>query len=389
MERLVYFDNAATTYPKPSTVYERMDYVNRNLCFNAGRGTYKGAQSAAEIITETRKLMADLVKINKWEYVIFTPSATLALNAVIGGLIWDEPKNVYVTPFEHNSVLRPLNSIAKKGKARLFVLPFEKESFKFDEDAAKSLFEKYEPNYVFLTHISNVTGFILPVGEIVKLTKKFGAVVILDAAQSLGLIEVNINELDVDIAVFAGHKNLYGPFGIGGFIVNPRSDVIKFLEPAFFGGTGSESLKLNMPENIPERFEAGSHNIVAIAGLNAALKWVKENKEDINSKKRKLTSKLVKGLKDLNVRLYVPENLERHLGIVSINLDGYRPEEVSYILDRKFNIATRAGYHCAAFAHEFLGTVETGGTLRISLGFFNEEEEIEYFLSSLDAIVHY
>jgi len=387
MEKLVYLDNAATTYPKPAIVYEKMDYVNRYLCFNVGRGSYKGARESADIVDETRKLLAELVKTEKPQYVVFSPSATIAFNIIVNGLEWDIYKNVFVSPFEHNAVLRPLHSIAQKNGARLFELPFNKESFEFDAKAAKLLFEEHKPDYVFITHVSNVTGYILPVKEIAKLARKYGAAVILDAAQSLGLVEVDLMELGVDIAVFAGHKNLYGPLGVGGFVINSRSNIDKVLKDAIFGGTGSDSLNLEMPGDLPGKFEAGSPNIVAIAGLNAALKWLKENIEEIRSKKKKLTLELIDGLKNLGVNLYIPSDLESHIGIVSMNVAGFRPEEVSLVLDRRFNIATRAGYHCAAFVHRFLGTVESGGTLRISLGYFNEKREIEYFIESLKSIV--
>ncbi|MCG0276141.1 MAG: aminotransferase class V-fold PLP-dependent enzyme [Thermosediminibacteraceae bacterium] len=388
MEELVYLDNAATTYPKPAIVYEKMDYVNRHLCFNVGRGSYKGARQSADIVDETRKLVAELVKNEKPQYVVFSPSATIAFNIIVNGLEWDIYKNVFVSPFEHNAVLRPLHNIAQKNGARLFELPFDKESFEFDAEAAKRLFEEHKPDYVFITHVSNVTGYILPVKEIAELARKYGAIVILDVAQSLGLVEVDLMKLGVDIAVFAGHKNLYGPLGIGGFVINSRSNVDKVLKEAIFGGTGSDSLNLEMPGDLPGKFEAGSPNIVAIAGLNAALKWLKGNIEEIRSKKKKLTLELIDGLKSLDVKLYLPADLESHIGIVSINVEGFRPEEVSLVLDRRFNIATRAGYHCAAFVHRFLGTVESGGTLRISVGYFNEKRDIEYFIESLKSIVY-
>lgn len=389
MRKIIYLDNAATTYPKPQIVYDQMDYVNRYLAFNAGRGLYKGAKDAEEIIAETRELIAKLVNVNRSEYVILFPSATVALNVIINGLKWDKAFNVYVSPFEHNSVLRPLYKVSKKENIKIIELPFNKETFEWDIDKTKKLFEENKPDYVFITHISNVTGFILPVKEISILAKQYGAKVILDAAQSMGLINLDLYEVNADFVVFAGHKNLYGPFGVGGFIANPKSFSIEALEPFVVGGTGSDSLNLEMPDSLPQRFEAGSPNIVAIAGLNAALKWISEKKGEMERKEKELTQILVRELKDLEIDLYLPSDLQNHIGIVSLNLDGYRADEVSYILDRRFNVAARAGFHCAAFVHRFLGTVEKGGTVRISVGYFNNEDEIKYLVDCLKKIMAY
>lgn len=382
MKELIYLDNAATTFPKPETVYEVLDKFYRNCGVNAGRGSYKLARDASNIILDTRKILGDLINYKDYNRIIFTSSATQAANQIINGLKWDEFKTVYVSPFEHNAIMRPLNYIKRKFNINIKILPFNNETFELDIDKMKQMFAQNYPDYVFISHISNVTGYILPIEIIIEEAKKFQSTVVLDAAQSIGLISMDVKDLNADFIIFAGHKTLYGPFGIAGYIDNSNIT----LAESFIGGTGSDSLNLNMPNSYPDKYEAASHNIQAIAGLNAALGWIYNTGiQNIKTKEMNMTKKVIEGMKRIEgISLYAPLNIENQVGIISFNLEGYSPDELGQVLDEDFNIAVRTGYHCAPLIHDFLGTREKGGTVRISLGYFNEEEEIDSLLEGLE-----
>ncbi|MGL5149900.1 MAG: aminotransferase class V-fold PLP-dependent enzyme, partial [Clostridium sp.] len=351
---MIYLDNAATTFPKPEIVYDVMDNCLRNSCVNAGRGSYKLAKEAMEIIDETRNLIGELVHLNNGEGVIFTPSATIAINQILNGLDWNNIKNVFITPFEHNAIRRTLHYIQKIYKFDVHILPFNNLTFEFELNKAKIMFSEIKPELVLMSHVSNVTGFILPISEIVELSKGCEAITVVDCAQSLGVVDLNLKRIGCDFAVFAGHKSLYGPMGIAGFIQNTSK--IK-LGNYIVGGTGSDSKNLSMPDNFYGQYEAGSYNIYAIAGLNAALKWIKSTGvENIYKHKMELTNKLIDGLEDIEeIQMYLPKDRKNHIGTISFTVDEYISEDVASILSEDFDIAVRAGHHCAPSIGEFLG----------------------------------
>jgi cysteine desulfurase family protein len=384
MEKTIYFDNAATTFPKPNIVYEKMDSYYRNYGVNAGRSSYKLAREANNLITDTRSKLCGLVNFNNPDKVIFTPSATIALNQIIGGLEWNEHKTVYVTPFEHNAIMRPLNYIKEKYNIKIEVIPFDPVTFEVDMDTLKLMFSRNYPDYIFMSHVSNVTGFILPINQIIQASIEYESIITLDCSQSMGLIPIDINKIKADYFVFAGHKTLYGPFGIAGFIDNSKVKLKEFI----IGGTGSDSLNLSMPDQYPIKYEAASPNILAIAGLNASLDWIKEiGIENILNSEKTLTRKLINEIKDIyGIELYLPKDEEKHVGIISLNMQDYNPNELGQVLDEDFNIAVRTGFHCAPLIHNFINTENKGGTVRVSLGYFNSKEEIEYFIKSLESL---
>lgn len=384
MGQTVYFDNAATTFPKPEIVYKTMDNVYRYYGVNSGRSSYRLAREANKLIHDTRSILAKLINFSDYNKIVFSPSATIAMNQIINGLQWDEGKTVYVTPFEHNAIMRPLNYIRKKYNTKIEIIPFNPTTFELDVEELKLMFLKNYPDYIFMSHVSNVTGFIIPINEIIEVSEKYNPIIILDCAQSMGLLPINIEDLKVDYVVFAGHKNLYGPFGIAGFIDKSKATLKHFIT----GGTGSDSLNLDMPENYPGNYEAGSQNIQAIAGLNASVKWIDETGiETIRQKEKKLTERLIDGLLNIyGTKLYLPGNLNNHVGIVSCTFNDYISEDIGQVLDEEFNIAVRTGYHCAPLVHDFLGTREKGGTVRFSLGYFNEDKEIDYLIECLDEL---
>ena len=220
MNKQIYLDNAATTYPKPEVVYLTMDKFLREECVNAGRGSYRLAQNATSLIDETRKLILDLVNAEGISKTIFSPSATIAINQVLRGLNWDDIKNVYVSPFEHNAIMRTLHSLQKYNEFKINIIPFDNITFQLQEDNLRIMFSKENPDLIIMSHVSNVTGYILPIYECHQLAKQYNPINIVDCAQSLGLIEVDVQRefKECDFIIFAGHKSLYGPFGVGGFI---------------------------------------------------------------------------------------------------------------------------------------------------------------------------
>lgn len=267
---MAYFDNAATTYPKPECVYQKMDEFYRSSGASVGRGNYKLAQSAASLIGETRMLIQELLHCPA-KQVVFEPTATIALNIIIQGIVQTGISNVYTSPFEHNAVTRTLHHFEKKGVIKVYQLAVS-DSMQYDLERIRYQFDTIKPELVIISHASNVVGLVAPVEDIFILAKKYNAVTLVDMAQTAGLVDLNVGLSTIDFAVFAGHKTLYGPTGISGFVMNP---IVKF--PAIlFGGTGYESANQDMPESIPQKYEMGTLNISGIAGLNAALKWERE-----------------------------------------------------------------------------------------------------------------
>ena len=377
---MIYLDNAATTFPKPETVYQAVDFAQRSLAVNVGRGGYSLASKAANVVDETRVLLSSLVGAEGSQSVVFTPSATLAANQIIFGLEWDSLKNVYLTPFEHNAIARPLHKLCQANGILERFIAFDPKTHCWDKVETERMFLSAPPDYVFLNHISNVTGTILPVEEIAELAKSFGATIIVDGSQSVGLIDYQLRSTNIDYLIFAGHKNLYSSFGVGGWISNGEFK----LKAHLAGGTGSDSLNLSMSDEQPVGFEPGSPNIIAIASLNASLKWLHETScSVIENKKKLLVKKLVNGLSSLPVKTYLPGAGVGHSSVVSFTHPEYEANEIGTILSLDYDIAVRTGYHCAPYIHDFIGTTDRHGTVRVSVSYFNTEEDIDALIRAI------
>lgn len=375
---MIYLDNSATTFPKPEEVYKALDFANRNLAFNAGRGNYKKAQEVTKIIDETREEIASLVNANA-NNVAFLSSATECLNIIINGLQLDDGDVVYISPFEHNAIVRPLFEIQKDKKIEIILIPFDKKTWLPDLKKLDEMMAIKKPKAVFVSQISNVTGLMLDYENIFELAKKYHGLTVLDSAQAFGVVNPNLK--NVDFCVFAGHKSLYASFGIAGIVAKDFS----LLNVTKSGGTGSDSLNHYMPDKGYGRVEAGSPNIVAIYGLHESIKWLKNN--DVSKHENSLTSCLINRLKDIeNIVVYAPENTMDLLGIISINVEGYNPSDIGSILSNEFDIAVRTGYHCSPFVHEFIGSNKFNGTVRISLGAFNTEDDIDKLIKALNTL---
>lgn len=377
---MAYFDNAATTYPKPECVYTFMDQFYRQNGGNAGRGHYSIAQSAGELILDTRKRIQELLHCPA-KQVIFTPTATIALNIIIQGIIASGVKNIYISPFEHNAVTRTLHHYEQIERISVTQLSVTKD-LKYDLEKIRYQFDAVNPDLVIVSHASNTIGLVAPIEDIFSLAKKYDAYTLVDMAQSAGLIDCNIGLNCIDFAVFAGHKTLYGPTGISGFVMEPS---IK-LPAVFFGGTGYESANQDMPESIPEKYEMGTLNIVGIAGLNASLKWIQETTmETLAQKEQENRGRLLTILNNYDFIHIVGNNeSNEYVGIVSCLIDGISSDGAGNIFDRQ-GVSVRTGLHCAPLAHRFMGTYPAG-TIRFSVNYFTSEEDFEQLIEALDFI---
>lgn len=377
---MAYFDNAATTYPKPEIVYASMDQFYRLNGANAGRGRYNLAQSANALIGETRALVQELLHCPA-KQVVFTPTATIALNIIIQGLICKGAQTIYISPFEHNAVTRTLHHFEEAGTISVHQLTVSHD-MKYDLDRIRYQFESERPDLVIVSHASNVFGLIAPVTEICSLAKNFDATTVIDMAQTAGLVDCNLGLNVFDFAVFAGHKTLYGPTGISGFIMDPAID----LPPVIFGGTGFESANQNMPESLPERYEMGTMNISGIAGLNAALKWgLDQGIEAIWEKEQEHRKKLIELLQEYwFIKIVGNYPGCNYVGIVSCLIEGISSDSAGEVFDR-CGIAVRTGLQCAPLAHQFVGT-HPAGTIRFSVGYFTSEDDFTELRQALDYI---
>ena len=376
---MAYFDNASTTFPKPEQVYDYMDAFYRRCGVNVGRGNYSLEESAGNIVEDTRNCIKKLLHAPA-KQVIFTPTATIALNMIIQGLVTDEKKNVYISPFEHNAVTRVLHNLQDNGKINTSILAVD-DKLSYEFDVIRNDFHKNKPDIVIVSHASNVFGLISPIEEIFRVAKEFGAITVADMSQTAGLIDCNVGLNIFDFAVFAGHKTLYGPTGISGFVMNPD---IK-LRPVLFGGTGYESANQNMPESIPEKYEMGTLNILGIAGLNAALKWIDDEGIDrIRSVECSNRKKLIEILSKYDcIKMIGIFDDKDYVGIVSCLLDGISSDSAGSVFSEQ-NISVRTGLQCAPSTHKFLGTYPAG-TVRFSVGYFTNNDEFD----ELDNVLNY
>lgn len=377
---MAYFDNAATTYPKPECVYSYMDEFYRNNGGNAGRGNYGLAQSAGSLISETRKRIQELLHCPS-KQVVFEPTATISINIIVQGLIRKGVRNIYISPFEHNAVTRTLNNFSSEGLITVNSLAVQ-ENMKYDIEKIRYQFDEKKPDFVIISHASNVIGMIAPVEEIFSLAKKYEAYTMVDMAQTAGLVECNLGLEIFDFAVFAGHKTLLGPTGISGFVMKADID----LPAVIFGGTGYESANQDMPKSLPEKFEIGTLNISGVAGLYASLGWIKDMTiEKLYKAEHDQREKLIDILKkyDFIKIVGINENC-KYVGIVSCLVEGISSDSAGNIFNEQ-GIAVRTGLHCAPLAHQFLGTYPAG-TIRFSVNSFTTDADFAELEQALDYI---
>jgi cysteine desulfurase family protein len=374
---VIYLDNAATTYPKPEEALKRALERYLRTGVSPGRGSYDAATDAQELVVATRKRLAIFFGAPEPDRVIFTANATDALNTVLLGML-RPGDHVISTRLEHNSVLRPLHHLYTRGMIEYTLVPFDGDGFVDPHDIAAAI--RPATRLVVVSHVSNVLGTIQPIAEIGRRCLERGVPLIVDAAQSAGIVPIDMQGSNIGAIAFTGHKSLLGPTGIGGLVLDPGLQV----EPTRFGGTGVDSGSLFHTETFPHRLESGTLNLLGILGLFESLDFFeRETIEALRGREMALTERLRDGLQDTEgIILYCSLDLSQHIPLLTVNVDGLDPLDVGDILDGDFGISVRVGLHCAPLVHESLGT-SPRGAVRFSFGPFNTEEHVDAVLTAM------
>lgn len=376
---MIYLDNAATSYPKPKSVYQEVMRAMTEYGANPGRGSHAMAVEGARVIYETRELMAQLFNLDDPMKVIFTFNATDGLNQAIKGVL-NPGDHVVTTTMEHNSVLRPIKELERYGIENTIVQCAADGSVNVDDIEAAV---KSNTKLVVTTHVSNLTGTIMPVGEIGQMCRRRGVLYLVDGAQSAGVLDIDVKKDNIDLLAVPGHKGLLGPQGTGALLINCDAEIKQMKE----GGTGSESSSMMQPRFYPDKLEAGTHNLPGIAGLNAGLKYIlNKGTKSVYSHEKKLLDIFINEIKkNRKIKIYGPENINNRCGVVPVNIEGIDSSEVAYRLDTEYGIAVRPGLHCAPLAHKTIGT-EKIGAVRFSVGPFNKRTDIITAIKALNDI---
>lgn len=376
---MIYFDNAATTLHKPHEVIEAVVHA-MTTAGNASRGTHTGSLAASRTVYETRKKIADFFHCSRADHVIFTSNSTEALNIAICGTLgkWD---HIISTDLEHNSVLRPLYHLEEHGAYLTFLSANKKGCIDYD-DFKRSI--KPNTKAIVCTHASNLTGNVLDIERIGRIAKAHNLLFIVDASQSAGCIEINMETMNIDILCFTGHKGLLGPQGTGGLCIHESVEIRPFKH----GGSGIHSYEKGQPQAYPARLEAGTLNSHGIAGLCAAINYINTITIPVIAKKeQELLWHFYKGICNIpEIHIYGDFDTKERAAILSLNIEGYDSGTVSDLLSQEYDIATRPGAHCAPRMHQTLGTTETGA-VRFSFSSFNTMEEVETAIQALKELV--
>lgn len=382
----VYLDNASTTYPKPLEVADAVyDYMT-NLGTNINRGCYEGAYSVEELVYDTRQLIADFFNAGDCKNVVFTKNVTESINLVLKGYL-KPGDHILVSSMEHNAVMRPLNQLAESG------ITFSRipctDAGELCIDTLPSLV-KTNTKAVLITHASNVCGTIMPLKEIGDFCKEHSLILMVDSAQTAGIIPIDMKAYNISALMFTGHKSLLGPQGIGGFILS--TDLVNEITPVISGGTGSISHTEDIPSFMPDKFEAGTPNLPGILGLRAAVKWINDTGlATLYNHELELTNLLLGGLLQLEeaglIKIIGLKKAEGRTSVVSIQALKADNAEIANLLDTNYGIMTRVGLHCAPNAHKTLGTYPSG-TIRFSFGYKNTKEDVTYTLNALKEVLN-
>jgi len=375
----IYMDNAATTFPKPEAVYEAVDYFNRFMGGNPGRGSNKATLQAGSVLLDCRDALADLFNINESAQIAFSLNITDAINTALKGIL-KPGDHVITSSMEHNAVARPLFVMSQHG-VEWTTVPCAGDGSLDPEEVKKAL----RPNtrVICILHASNLTGTIMPAAEVGKIARENGILFMLDSAQTAGVLPIDVEEMRIDILAFTGHKGLFGPQGTGGLYIRPELEI----QPLKEGGTGSFSEYLEHPRMMPDLLESGTQNTPGIAGLLAGIQTIKEiGLKTIAEHERQLTDHLISGLKEIpGVKIYGSENSQRRTAVVSFNIADMDCGELSLNLDYRYGVITRSGLHCAPLAHRTLGSFERG-SCRLSPGFYNTTEDIDHVIRAVNKL---
>ena len=379
----VYFDNAATSWPKPDSVMNAMNDFNRNIGSNPGRSGHHLSVEAGRVLFDVRDNAAELFKISDPLRISLTSNITHSLNIILRGYL-KPGDHVITSSMEHNSVMRPLRDLEQRG-VELSVVNCDAKGRLEPDDIKKSI--RSNTRLLMLTHASNVTGTLMPVQDAGKIAAEHGILFCVDSAQTAGVLDIDVNVLNIDILCFTGHKGLMGPMGTGGFYL--RKGLEKLIEPLMSGGTGSLSEYERQPDFMPDKYEAGTLNAIGFAGLAAGLRFILDTGvAAIREKEDNLTGYFINYLKDKKrIRIYGSDDINGRTSVVSFNIDGVTPSDAAFIFDEEYGILSRPGLHCAPSAHKTLGSFPDG-TNRFSFGFYNTFEEIDISLKAIDKILN-
>jgi len=384
--RRLYLDNAATSFPKPQGVHDAMLRYATELGASAGRGAYHEAIETAALMTECRRRLIKLFNGQNPDHFVFTLNCTESLNLAIKGLIDPRERgHAICTHIDHNSILRPLRALEEYGWLDVTRIEVDPQTGLVDpQKIARSI--RPDTKLIAITHASNVTGTVQPIREIGRIAREHNVPMIIDAAQSAGHLPIDVQADGIDLLAAPGHKGLLGPLGTGFLYIRPGLE--KILRPLKEGGTGSVSEADRQPDFMPDRFEAGSHNAIGIAGLSAGVKWILDRGiETLAAHDRELTLTFIEGVSDIaGLTYYGPRGPRDRVGVFSVRLDGYDPHELAMVLETSYGILTRAGIHCAPLAHEAIGTASLGGTTRFSFGPFVSAQDVQYATDALAQI---
>ncbi len=380
MER-IYMDNCSTSYPKAPKVAEQVSAFISEVGCNIGRGIYSESLIAGMVVYETRECIGKMVNYNKPENVIFTMNVTQSLNYIIKGYL-KEGEHVLVSSMEHNAMMRPMVQMQKKG------VSFDRIPC---DEAGNLLLEtipgmiKGNTKAIFMLHASNVCGTIMDIESVGKIAKEYGVKFIVDAAQTMGVIPIDMDAMGIDILCFTGHKSLLGPQGIGGFVI--RDEMVPEVESMISGGTGSLSDSEEVPEMLPDRYEAGTQNIPAIFGLHAALMYHKEVSQEMTiAHERAMIARLQEGIKGIKgIRITGEPDPYKRCPVLGVDFQGQDNAAIGYALESEYGIMTRCGLHCAPNAHKTLGTYPQG-VVRFSCGYATTEKEIDATIAAIKEI---
>lgn len=374
----IYLDNAATSFPKPKEVADAVYDFMINNGTSSGRGSYKKAMQSDYIVYECRKLIGNLFNFDDPKKVVFTSNVTDSLNIAIRGIL-KENDHVITSSLEHNAVWRCLKTLEKDINIKIDTVECSKDGITNPEDIKKYI--RKDTALIVFTQASNVLGTIQPIKEIGKIARENKIVFLVDAAQSAGAMKIDIKEDNIDILAFTGHKSLLGPMGTGGLIINTDIDI----KPLKAGGTGGDSAYEYQPDYYPNHLETGTSNVSGIAGLRAAIKFLnREGIDNIHNKEKELTKYALQRLETVkDIEIYGPKDCEKILSVISFNIKNKRPEDISTILDQKYDIMLRAGLHCAPTAHSVINTKDRG-SLRIGIGYFNTKDDIDKLVEALN-----
>ena len=374
----IYLDNAATSFPKPKEVADAVYDFMINNGTSSGRGSYKKAMQSDYIVYECRKLIGNLFNFDDPKKVVFTSNVTNSLNIAIRGIL-KENDHVITSSLEHNAVWRCLKTLEKDINIKIDTVECSKDGITNPEDIKKYI--RKDTALIVFTQASNVLGTIQPIKEIGKIARENKIVFLVDAAQSAGAMKIDIKEDNIDILAFTGHKSLLGPMGTGGLIINTDIDI----KPLKAGGTGGDSAYDYQPDYYPNHLETGTSNVSGIAGLRAAIKFLnREGIDNIHNKEKELTKYALQRLETVkDIEIYGPKDCEKILSVISFNIKNKRPEDISTILDQKYDIMLRAGLHCAPTAHSVINTKDRG-SLRIGIGYFNTKDDIDKLVEALN-----